>query len=160
MVMLCDRSARGHTPPLQAAVHPPDGRPGPDTLAPAGRRRDPERLHACGGDLIANQPGQVAWSDEGLRWLHSTAPPDSSKARVTDFGWHGLEDDCVRCISTAGTRIKDYQFIVNALGTRFDALGGDRAFSAEWQAAAVNGPGSGRVSCSSPGLYGAPSRAT
>lgn len=98
-----------------------------------------------GGDLIANQPlVKAAWSDEGLMVAAQVPLPPGqlAKARVTDFDGTVWEDDCVEVHLDRGhAHQKNYQFIVNALGTRFDALGGDRAFSAEWQAAAVNQPG-------------------
>ena len=98
-----------------------------------------------GGDLVGNQPlVRVAWSARGLMvGTQVPLPPgQQARARVTDFDGTVWEDDCVEVHLDRGHRHEtNHQFIVNALGTRFDALGGDPAFNADWQAAAVNEPG-------------------
>ena len=102
-----------------------------------------------GTDLIGNQPlVKVAWSDEGLMvGAEVPLPPgELAQARATDFDGTVWEDDCIEVHLDRGhAHEKNYQFLVNALGTRFDAFGGDREFSAQWQAAADNQPG--RWSC-------------
>ena len=98
-----------------------------------------------GTDLVGNQPlVKVAWSAEGLMvGAEVPLPPgELARARATDFDGTVWEDDCIEVHLDRGhAHEKNYQFVVNALGTRFDAFGGDREFSAEWQAAAVNQPG-------------------
>ncbi|MGD9498433.1 MAG: glycoside hydrolase domain-containing protein, partial [Armatimonadota bacterium] len=103
-------------------------------------------FHALpGSELVGNPPlVKVAWSEQGLMvgaWV-PLPPGERAQARVTDFDGTVWEDDCVEVHLDRGHRHQEnHQFIVNALGTRFDALGGDRAFNADWQAAARNETG-------------------
>lgn len=96
-------------------------------------------------DLITPQPvAKAAWSPEALLVAVQIPNPPGQKAhaRATDFDGTVWADDCVELHLDRGHAHKqNYQFILNALGTKFDAYGGDPKFNAEWRGAAVNDPG-------------------
>ena len=87
---------------------------------------------------------KVAWSDAGLLVAGEvpTAPGQKAKALATNWDGTVWDDDCLEIHVDHGHRHeKQYQYAINALGTRFDSIGGDKSYNAEWQAAAINEPG-------------------
>jgi len=96
-------------------------------------------------DLIAHQPIiHLAWTPQALLVAAAILLPPGQKAhaRATDFDGTVWDDDSLEVHLDRGHQHKqNYQFIVNALGTKFDALGGDKAFNADWEAKAQNHPG-------------------
>ena len=95
--------------------------------------------------LSTTQPeAWLAWHEQGLLLAARIPLPAGQKARaqVTDFDGTVWADDSVELhVDRGHNHERHYQFVVNALGTEFDSLGGDVAYSARWQAAAVNEPG-------------------
>jgi hypothetical protein len=96
-------------------------------------------------DLIAHQPiVHLAWTPEALLVAAQIPSPPGQRARAhaTDFDGTVWEDDSLEVHVDRGHQHKqNYQFVVNALGTKFDSLAGDKSFNAQWTAAARNNPG-------------------
>ncbi|OGV70043.1 MAG: hypothetical protein A3K19_24860 [Lentisphaerae bacterium RIFOXYB12_FULL_65_16] len=95
--------------------------------------------------LSGHQPLlRLAWHDEGLLiGVEAPLPPgEKAKAHATDWDGTVWQDDSIEVhVDLAHAHKKNYQFAVNALGTEFDSIAGDKSYNAEWQAAAVNEPG-------------------
>jgi len=98
-----------------------------------------------GRRLAAGQPDvRVAWLETGLAVGVTVPLPAGQKAKAHATDWDGTvwQDDAVEIhIDPTHGHKRSYQFVANALGTRLDSRGGDVAYNAEWQAAAVNEPG-------------------
>ena len=96
-------------------------------------------------ELVAHQPlVHLAWTPEALLIAAQVPSPPGQKARAraTDFDGTVWADDSLEVHVDRGHQHKqNYQFIVNALATKFDSLAGDKNFNAEWTAAAQNNPG-------------------
>ncbi|MBU0606579.1 MAG: hypothetical protein KKI08_01780, partial [Armatimonadetes bacterium] len=96
-------------------------------------------------DLVARQPiVHMAWTPQALLVAAVIPNPPGQKAhaRATDFDGTVWADDSVEVHVDRGHQHKqNAQFIVNALGTKFDALGGDKNWNAEWDAKAQNHAG-------------------
>ncbi len=95
--------------------------------------------------LSATQPeAWLGWHERGLLLAARIPLPPGQKARAqaTDFDGTVWADDSVELHVDRGHRHeRHYQFVVNALGTEFDSLAGDKAYNASWHAAATNEPG-------------------
>ncbi len=95
--------------------------------------------------ITANQPlVKLAWSPETLLVAAEVPlpPGQRAKAAATDFDGTVWDDDSVEVHVDRGHQHKqNFQFVVNALGTRFDALGGDAKWNGQWEAKAENSPG-------------------
>lgn len=120
-----------------------DGRIGEgewDVAAPVGG------FMLLGGDKLATvQPeAWLAWHERGLLLavLVPLPPGQKARAQATDFDGTVWADDSVELHVDRGHKHdRHYQFVVNALGTKFDSLAGDKTYNASWQAAATNEPG-------------------
>ena len=94
---------------------------------------------------VAHQPvARLAWSPEALLVAAEipSPPGQRAKAAATDFDGTVWNDDSVEVHLDRGHgHAKNHQFVVNALGTRFDSLAGDAKWNARWEAKAQNNPG-------------------
>lgn len=95
--------------------------------------------------IASIQPSvRVGWNDGGLLIAVTVPLPPGEKAKATATDWDGTvwQDDSVEVHIDHGHKHgTNYQFVVNALGTKLDSLAGDTKYNAEWQAAAKNEPG-------------------
>jgi hypothetical protein len=96
-------------------------------------------------DLIVHQPVvHLAWTPQALLVAATIANPPGQKAhaRATDFDGTVWADDSLEVHLDRGHQHKqNYQFIVNALGTKFDSFAGDKNWNADWEAKAQNSVG-------------------
>ncbi|MGE5531953.1 MAG: glycoside hydrolase domain-containing protein [Bacteroidota bacterium] len=96
-------------------------------------------------NLVSNSPTvKLAWSPQALLVAASVPLPPGQRARATatDFDGTVWNDDSVEVHVDAGHQHKkNYQFVVNALGTHFDSLAGDSKWNGAWEARAQNTPG-------------------
>ena len=92
--------------------------------------------------LIGPQPTvRLAWTDEALLVAAWVPTPPGQKAKATAVDWDGTvwADDSIEVhIDPSHGHAESYQFVVNALGTRFDAHSGDKAWNGQWAAEAIN----------------------
>ena len=97
------------------------------------------------GALVARQPVlRLAYTPQALLIAAEVPLPPGEKARAaaTDFDGTVWNDDSVEIHLDRGhTEKKGYQFVVNALGTHFDAYGGDAKWNGPWEAKALNTAG-------------------
>lgn len=105
-------------------------------------------------DLTARQPQVwLAYTPQALLVAARVPSPPGQKARAaaTDFDGTVWADDSLEIHLDRGHKHKqNYQFIVNALGTRFDSLAGDAKYNATWEAKAGNNPGQWTVEVAIP----------
>lgn len=105
-------------------------------------------------EVVARQPlVHMAWTRDALLVAAEIPLPPGQKAKAaaTDYDGTVWEDDSVELHLDRGHAHKqNYQFVINALGTHFDALGGDRDWNSTWQAKAVNTPGQWSVEIAIP----------
>ena len=95
--------------------------------------------------LVGNQPlVRVAYTPSALLVCAQVPLPPGERARATatDFDGTVWNDDSIEVHLDHGHQHqKNYQFVVNALGTHFDSLGGDPKWNGQWEARADNAPG-------------------
>lgn len=86
----------------------------------------------------------VGYTDAGL-WAAVIIPmPNGKKAKAaaTDYNGTVWADDCIELhIDATHEHKSNYQFIANALGTRFTSIAGVACDDSGWKASAVNIPG-------------------
>jgi hypothetical protein len=96
-------------------------------------------------NLVSNSPTvKLAWSPQALLVSASVPLPPGQRARATatDFDGTVWNDDSVEVhVDNGHQHKKNYQFVVNALGTHFDSLAGDAGWNGAWEAKAQNTPG-------------------
>lgn len=94
---------------------------------------------ALGGEVSQPTDVYLAHDDENLyiAFRCSERRMGDIKAAITERDGPVFLDDSVEVFLDAAGASKDYyHFVVNALGTRFDARGSDSKFNLDWQAAA------------------------
>lgn len=102
-------------------------------------------IQFVGSKLVDNQPiAYLKWTPQALQIAVETPlePGKLAIAKATDFDGAVWEDDSVEIhLDPTHSHEKNYQFVVNALGVRFDSIQGDKSFDGIWTAAAKNTPG-------------------
>lgn len=96
-------------------------------------------------ELHSVQPeAYVGWTPQALYVAAQipTAPGEKARAYITKYDGPVWQDDSLEVhIDRGHQHQRNYQFIINALGTKFEALKGDNSFNASWEGCAVNQPG-------------------
>ena len=145
VLLLCHAAVHAVAAPLVTAPQVPDGSIVIDgSLADAAWAQAQQLVPftVVGDGVLPQQPQVLLCRDTSTLYISARLPKPAGapvRANITDRDGPLWEDDSVEIFLDPGhTRSHYIQLIVNSRGTKWDSVGKDKAWNADWQAAAVS----------------------